>query len=111
MNGWEPREVTDHVYQGGRLVRTVTRREPEFSHADKVALLALDAYEADLGPHGLPLSETTDPANQRAYVAENPVMDWAARAISDAQRKYYKQFPDESGDGHLWGVKRVQSRP
>lgn len=95
------------MYDGDRLVGSVTTREPEFTYQDRVAFLAWQSHQRDMGPDGFPLSETTDPANQRAYVADKlPTVDWAAKAKGDAMDAYYKQYPDASPHGHLWGVRR-----
>ncbi len=77
----------------------------------------MDAYEADLGPHGQLMSEATsrdaDPGNQDrkyGFVAgpENapglPLVDWAARARELASEAYYESYPDEKRAGHLWVV-------
>jgi hypothetical protein len=60
LNGWEPSTTYTHVHNSeGRLVSTIVTREPEYS-IDDVALLAAQAeLEADIGPHGQPMSEAT----------------------------------------------------
>jgi len=95
-------------------VGTVTTLEPEFD-AEQVALLV--AYldlTGDRGPHGLPLSETTDPAANPSvrggwhYEANQaPRIDYAAQAIARASEAYYKAHPDESRGGHGWYAHRV----
>lgn len=107
MKGWEPREFTTYQYDGGRLVGSVTRREPEFTRAEVALMLAHERYEADLGPDGFPMSEATDPENWRAFVGnEKPRVDWAAKAREDARDAYYKKYPEANRNGHLWSVRK-----
>jgi hypothetical protein len=70
-------------------------------------LLAVEAYKADLGPHGFSMQDATNPANQFAYVADSPpLMDWAAQTISVAQEQFYKANPDGPRGGHLWSARK-----
>lgn len=75
-------------------------------------MLALAAVEKDIGPYGIPMSEATDPANQFAFTgADAPVIDWAARNISERQRAYYALWDTDKDNpmnraGHLWGVEK-----
>jgi hypothetical protein len=79
----------------------------EFTPQDIALLLADEAAEADMGPHGIPMAEATDPANQFAFEGfEKPQTDWAERARQDAKDRYYKQWPDANRNGHMWGVRR-----
>ena len=91
--------------------------EPEWDQLQADYLLALEAYEADMGTHGHPMSEATsrdaDPFNrQRKYHYEavpTPTVDFAAKARDDAMDKYYKENPDANRNGHLWAApKRVE---
>ncbi|GAA1148394.1 hypothetical protein GCM10009651_36330 [Microbacterium natoriense] len=111
--GWEPGEITTFEYDDAdRLVRAVTVREPEFSAWDRAVLLA-DAVDskAPRGAHGLLLSEVTKPENQFAYdVPRTPLgipmpgIDWAQKALDDAQEQYRKAFPKEPMGSKLWRV-------
>lgn len=106
--GWEPASITTYEYDdSGRLSRAVTVREPEYTAWDRAALLR-DVADSKIrrGSHGLPLSETTDPENQFAYEAETPAMDWAQKALDDAQEAYKKQNPKASLGALLWRVKK-----
>lgn len=91
--------------------------EPEFDQSQYELLAALEAYEADIGPHGQYMSEATspdgDPANQKRkyqFVAGMPgapglpLVDFAAKAQAEAMDAYYKKYPDQSRAGHLWVV-------
>lgn len=105
MQGWEPAEVTTFEYDGDRLVRSVTVREPEWSMYDVAVLLA--SRRRAVGPHGIPVAEATDPANREAFAGyEMPVVDYATKALEDARDRYYKAWPDANRNGHMWGVRR-----
>ena len=112
MNGWEPREFTEYRYDGDRLVSTVTYREPEWRPEDVALALAGERLEADMGPHGIPMSVATDPANQgRFRVNKFPKKDFAAAAIGDAQDFYYSnKGKDRPRHGHLWSVRLAPAK-
>ena len=76
-------------------------------------LLASVAVESEVGPHGEILAdainEKANPNNYEGgyrYVAEGPLINWAEKAIGDAQDAFYKDSKD-SRVGHVWTVKRV----
>lgn len=104
MRGWEPREFTEYEYEGDRLVRSVTYKEPEFSRGDVASAIAEQIRAADIGPHGIPMSEAMNPENQFGFkVSEKPEMDWAAAAIGKAQDAYYAgRGKDQPRHGHVW---------
>lgn len=105
--GWEPREFHEYVYEDGHLVGAVVTREAEFTDHQVALLLAHKRALSDLGSHGLPMSETTDPKNQFAYrAADMPSMDWAAVELGKKQDAYYKANPNTPRHGHLWSVKK-----
>jgi len=72
-------------------------------------LAALDEYEANLGPHGLPLDETTDPLgdpdkpNATHHYEARVVRDWA----QDAIEKREKDFKDDPSRARLFTAVRV----
>src|SRR5690606_3854254 len=74
-NGWEPHEVTEYEYDdGGRVVRTVTTREPEWDDESRAYVLALAEYERSVcGGCGGWLPETTDPKNEGRYVSKGAI--------------------------------------
>lgn len=87
----------------GRLIRSVTEREPEWDEEQLELITALSVYEAGLGPHGLPLAETmsddADPDNPNGkyrYVATKPRRDWYEYAVEQEQSK-----DQWSGDNYL----------
>lgn len=45
-------EVTEHQYDRGRLIRSTTTREPEWTEQDRTEILALIEYERSLCPCG-----------------------------------------------------------
>lgn len=53
--------MTVHEYEQGRLVRSTTTREPEWTEQDRAEMLALAVYRAGLCPNGCgqPLAEST----------------------------------------------------
>lgn len=60
MDGREPAEITEHEYDGERLVRSVTTREPLYTEQDRAELHALGVYRDGLCPAcGGPLDECT----------------------------------------------------
>jgi len=46
----------------------------------------------------------TDAANQFRFKVDGPTVDWAANTLASRQDAFYKQYPDTSRAGHLWGV-------
>ena len=108
MKGWEPASVTTFEYdESGRMVRAVTVREPEFSAWDR-RVLADDvaASKVRRGAHGIPVAEAADPENQFAFEVPPPTMDWAQKALDDAQAAYRKQNPKAPLGALLWRVTR-----
>lgn len=94
--------MTTYEWDGDRLVRAVTTREPEFSPDDVAALIASRrAEQVKRGPHGIPLAEAMDPANQFAFEAVGPAKDWAMDALHRKQELFYKQNPNAKGDPSL----------
>lgn len=106
--GWEPGEVTTYEYDDdGRLLRAVTVREPEYSAWDRAVLLAdVAASKVPRGHHGVPLHEAADPENQFAFEVPPPRMDWAQKALDDAQEAFKKQNPKAPMGALMWKVAR-----
>lgn len=48
FDGWEPVEVAEHEYDGDRLIRTVTCREPEWDEEERAWMLAWLTYDANV---------------------------------------------------------------
>lgn len=91
-------------YDGGRLIRTVTTREPEWTPEERAYLLASRRIEFEpKNKFGIPLSESMDVANQFRWKPFTlPSIDWAEKAHGDAIDQYYKEWPEVSRNGHLW---------
>lgn len=84
FNGWEPTATTS-VVDG----RTVTTSEPEWDDTDRAwaeALVAYDAQKCDGCGH--PLTHTTDPDADGAYVASLPVRCHSCTALHQMQDRY-----------------------
>jgi hypothetical protein len=120
--GWEPAESTTHHYEHGRLVGSTTTREPEFDPEQHEWLCALAELEADTGQYGEWISEATsadaDPNSKDRkfrYVAgaadapNLPIINWADHAVTMAQERYYKKYPDANRAGHMWIVRKVKN--
>lgn len=84
-------------------------REPEFDAEQHAMFAALAEHEGSLGPHGLPLDETTspdgDPDNPEAtYHYEAKVLrDFAQTAIEERE----KDFKDNPSRARMFYAVRV----
>jgi hypothetical protein len=103
LAGWEPTETTEYFYEGDRLIGSVTTREPEWDTSQVDLLLALHAFNADIGSHGHSLakatSEAANPNNYESplrYVGKGPFTDWAKKAELDKQDAYRAEFPKDA---------------
>ena len=106
--GWEPAEVTLFEYDGDVLVRSVTVREAEFTDDEVSLLLASRRVAASIGPHGVSMSEATDPSNRGKFIVnESPRVDYARLAIDKAREKHYTENPKAKDDqsAHIWYIK------
>ena len=116
MLGWEPAEVTTYVYDGDRLVKSVTVRESEFRDVDVAELLDLLVEDSKpRGAHGIPLetalSRDWDPSNldgKGRFVVPAPTVDFAAKALSDAQNAFAKDHPDFDMSALRWTVQKKE---
>lgn len=107
--------MTTFEYEGDRVVRSVTVREPEWSPDELAVMLEFLHDEREpRGSHGHRLSEamSVDANPQRRdakyrYVAE-PGTDFAAQALVKAQQEWQRAFPDGDASTLLWSVKRVE---
>ena len=104
MHGWEPGESTVFEYDGDRLIRTTTTREPEWNAQEVGYLLASRAIEFEpKNSLGIPLADAMNPDNQFKWIpAQAPTIDWALKSADDMKDGYYKQYPDASRNGHMW---------
>jgi hypothetical protein len=110
LAGWEPQ----HRYRQTAPDQWVVEVEPEWDSEQVTLLLAARELQADIGAHGHPLTEAMspdgDPANPRRkyhYEVPLPAVDFAAKALADAQDARRQQYPDATENGLMWGVKKV----
>lgn len=95
------------------MVRSVTVSEPEFS-ADDLALLISSrrAERAPRGPHGVLLSEATNPDLQGEWEVPLPIQDFVEKKLKTVKDAYHKQYGDTAPAGLIWRVsRRAQSGP
>lgn len=114
--GWEPSEFHETVRENGRIVGTRITREPEFDREQLILLLAASRLDADIGPHGHPMSEATsseaDPAvagGWRYSAGPYPDIDFAQQALDRAQATYDAANKNSDRAGHVWRVRRIDS--
>lgn len=107
LHGWEPAETTEYEYdESGRLLRSVTTREPEWTPDEVALFLAQRADSMSRNMYGIPMERAT--ARGAKFVADElPTLDVAVDAVSRARNAYYKQHPDAPRDGMIWGVREV----
>ncbi|RFA14555.1 hypothetical protein B7R21_06310 [Subtercola boreus] len=93
----------------------VSEREPEWDTASLNLMLAYQRILADIGTHGQPMSEATDPRSDPNrpggwhYEANKaPKKDFAAQSIDHAREAFHKKYPDADRAGDLWHARRVE---
>jgi hypothetical protein len=105
FGGWEPRERTAYeVDDAGRVLASITVREPEWTEGERAWMLALGYYEATLCRKcGTPLAESTDIDNHPdltdspyQYVAEDPAQCLCCLVLLRSERKWAEAAPDEA---------------
>jgi len=102
--GRQRKSVTTYEYdENGRLVRSVTVHDPEWTEEDYGWAAAEESNRAALCPGGCghPLEETIDPDIE--WEAPLPVVCFACRTLAKRQAEY--QRPDVE-PGHLFHVQR-----
>jgi hypothetical protein len=132
LRGKEPAETHTFEYApDGRIASVRVQKEPEWTPDQVSLILAVEAYEEMVGPHGQPMDEAlsaeSDPSNRsgkriyRAGVPTRtpegnliyaPIMDWAEKARLDAIDAY-KQQVGETGNtnGLVFPVQVIERRP
>lgn len=74
------------MYDGDRLIRSVTRREPAYTEADRAELLALAVYREGLCPAcGGPLDECTTQESMDSFYRATRVRCLRRDALSMSQ--------------------------
>ena len=108
LNGWEPAESTEFVYDvAGRLVRTVTTREPEWSRDEVALFVAARRVESAMGPYGVPVDRAL--AKNAKFAADPiPMQNAAVAAVERVRDAYFRQYPKASREGLLWRVHEVE---
>lgn len=85
-------------------VVSVTVTEPRFTPHEVALLIASRrADSVPRGPHGLPLSQSTDPKNKGKFKVE-PITDFATEALHRAQKAWEKQRDVVDVDAFIWPV-------
>lgn len=93
--------MTEFEYDdAGRVLRAITRREPEWSHDDVDLMVASRQLEASIGSHGQPLDEAMSPlADPSSWGAEYGYetyleKDFAMKAKQDREDAERKALPE-----------------
>lgn len=114
--GWEPAQVTIPEHDAdGRLIRSVTRTEPEWDDGQRLWMLALNQFEAGLCRKcGNDLHESTDVAF--TWVADAPTECMACTSLAKAERRYseaYQKDPNANTPPEAWiyTVRKVPRPP
>ena len=102
--------TTRHVYdRRGRLIRSVTTREPEWTELDQAEVLALAEYRASLCPCGcgFPAADTTAPeATGPVFVVGRSTCN-ARLALLEAQRGADAGKPaSPNAPARLWTIRK-----
>lgn len=86
--------------------------EPEWDPFEVDLLIAAMELESEYGPHGMLMSEVTDPRNQFKWVGhENPLTDYYEKARLDVERAYYDKYDTPSNPVNRHGlIFRVRER-
>jgi YD repeat-containing protein len=95
--------VTEYEYDDeGRLIRSVTTHDPEWSEEDLGFAKAHRRREAERCPGcGLPLSETTDPDREGEYEAPPPTRCHACTPLEHRKSEYRESPPGLLFNVHL----------
>lgn len=93
-------ESTRYVYDGDRLVESVTVRSPEFT-ADDLALLRASVERDRTNQYGVPLDEAYDKKNINKWHGASMV-DFSAAVVDRYKDQLRKQYPDDPLYGHVF---------
>jgi hypothetical protein len=97
FDGWEPRQTIRYEHDdGGRLIRSVVRSEPEWDAGQQAWMLALARYRTEMcdgcGGH---LPETTDPGSDGRYHVTGPFLCYRCEAIGIARQAFVDARTDK----------------
>jgi hypothetical protein len=86
----------------GRFAGLEIYTEPEFDAEQVDLLLALTELDRDIGPYGQPYSEAMSPGADLTgdnpthwYVAKGPLVNYAQRAVEEAQEAFKAKLGDQ----------------
>lgn len=90
LEGWEPAETHTYRYSrdGTRVTSVAVTRETEWDDEQRGWALALNLYEAQIGPCGHYLPRTTAPDAEDGYVVPLPDRCHACTAIREKLGQY-----------------------
>jgi hypothetical protein len=108
LDGREPRTVTEYEYEGGRIVRAIATREPEWLPVDRAEMLALAEFRGSLCPGGCghPVDETTAHHEKGPQYEAHSTTCRACAERREAQDGKAESNPDASAQ--LWFVTKVR---
>lgn len=99
LSGWTPITVTRYEYDdAGRMVRSVSVTESEWSAEDRDVLVASQQYARSLNANGIPIDEATDPDNQFAWQG-HIITDFSEQSRLDTLERAKAEKPDASFNG------------
>jgi hypothetical protein len=111
LSGWEPSTITEYEYDAdGRLLRSITTQEPEFSDDDVALLLAHMANARDTGRYGESLSEATSDLTDPMIYGDTAVRYVAGHHVNHAEaavEQYREEHKDDLPKGAAFFVERV----
>ncbi|WP_229401911.1 hypothetical protein [Micromonospora okii] len=108
MDGREPAESTRYYYdRRGRVARSVTVREPEWTEQDRAEILALGHYRAQRCPCGCGqrYADVTSPEEGGPQFVAERLVCRARLALLEAQKA--AETRDIVGGARLWHVRMV----
>jgi hypothetical protein len=109
FDGREPTSTTRYVYdRRGRLVRSITTREPDWTDQDRAEVLALAEYRGSLCPNGCgqPLDESTARFDVGPEYDTSSTVCRACAAVDLAKR--VDRDAKKDGDGRIYRLKIVK---
>jgi hypothetical protein len=83
--------------------------QEEFTDEDVDLMIALEQYEANIGPYGIPLdeamSDSADPLGDGTLrFVPRPAINWAVKAVEDHAAQQAKEHPTENAHGRVYSI-------